>query len=269
MPDASFAAWVNLDALRVELELVAGGLVPGDFTSFAAGMEATAEDAEAKYRGYLTGHPIPGKGALKRPTGGLARGVYRRQDALLQWALGNASDHAKAVEEGAPERDMKKSLATAPRARKAKDGSLYLIIPFRHGVSTASRLAPMPKAVHAMAVQMAHSRVVSQKTRVSATGHTVPAWIYEWNGRLTKQQLQDAGMDDATVKRYQGLVRMGKPKQTTYMTFRVMSQKSKGWIRPAQPGLAPLQTAIDVAWTTNKPALEEALQADLESLLLG
>lgn len=265
MPE-SFAAWVNLDSLRVELEVIIGGLVPGDFGTFTEAMGVAAADAEASYKGYLTGQPIPGHGSLKHPSGGLARAAFRRQDGLLLWALGNAADHAKAIEEGAPERDMKKVLPTAPRARRAKDGSLYLIIPFRHGVSS-SRLSPMPKAVHGLAVGLKHSRIVSQKTRMSATGHTVPAWIYEWNGRVTRKALIAAGLDEAAVRRFQGLVRMGKKGQTTYMTFRVMSQKSKGWIRPAQPALAPLQTAIDVSWSTNKPQLEEALQSDLESLL--
>lgn len=261
-------AWLNLDSVRAELEAVVLGLDVWQRTQ--AALEGYVEEAHSTYVSYLQGQPIPGKGALKRPTGQLAKGAYRDRRALLTWAIGNTAEYAKAVEEGAPEFDMKKNLPTAPRARRAKDGHLYLIIPFRHGVVNTSRLKAMPRAVYTLAKTMAHSRSLgSPSTRLSGTGWTVPKFTYQWQDRVSKKALQHAGMSDADVRRYQGMVRMGKSGQTTYLTFRVMSEKSApgSWIRPATPAMAPLQTALEVAWTKARPEVERALEADLREAL--
>lgn len=269
MADFSLSiAWLNLDSVRGELEAVVFGLDTWKRTM--AVLEGYVEDAHSTYVGYLQGQPIPGKGVLKRPTGKLAQTAFRDRRGMLTWAIGNASDYAKAIEEGAPERDMKKVLATAPKARQAKDGHKYLIIPFRHGVVGTSRLQAMPRAVYALAKIMAHSRSLgSPSTRQSATGWTVPRFTYQWQDRLNKKALHGAGLSEADARRYAGMVRMGKNGQTTYLTFRVMSEKSApgSWMRPAQPALAPLETALSVSWEKARPEVERALEADLREAL--
>lgn len=254
-----------LDEVQHELEVVVGGLAPGDFPRYIEAVGAAAKDAEATYRRYLSGHPIPGKGALGRASRELARGAYRREAGLLLWAVGNQVDRARWVEEGTKERDLKRMLPTAKRARRAKDGSLYLIIPFRHGIPGTRGIQAMPKEVYALAKMMEHSRRVGHAgQRVSATGWTVPRFTYDWRGRLKPGAMKDAGLDpDGSHRRYAGMVRMGKSGQTTYPTFRVMSEKSKGWIKPATPGLAPLATALQVSWQSNRAALAAALEDDV------
>ncbi len=261
-------AWLNLDSVRAELEAVVLGLDVWHRT--LAALEGFVEDAHATYVDYLNGAPIPGHGALKNPSGRLAKGAYHDRKALLTWAIGNSADYAKAVEEGAPSYDMKQNLPSAPRARRGKDGQLYLIIPFRHGAVNTTRLKAMPRAVYTLAKVMAHSRSLgSPATRVSGTGWTVPKFHYQWQGRVSKKALLGAGMSDSDVRRYQGMVRMGKSGQTTYLTFRVMSEKSKpgSWVRPATPAMAPLETALEVSWTRARPDVERALDADLREAL--
>lgn len=262
-------AWLNLDSVRAEIEAVVLGLDVWGRTLEA--LNDYVEDAHSTYVGYLQGHPIPGKGAIKRPTGKLAQAAYRDRRGMLSWAIGNASDYAKAIEEGAPEWDMKKVLQTAPKARMSKNWQRHLIIPFRHGVVGTTRLAAMPKVVYSVAKQMAHSRALgSPTTRMSATGWTVPKFTYQWQGRLgSKKAMLASGLSEANARRYAGMVRMGKGGQTTYLTFRVMSENSApgSWMRPAQPALAPLDTALNVAWTKARSDLERALEADLRDAL--
>ncbi len=263
-------AWLNLDSVRAELEAVVLGLDVWQRT--LAALEGYVEDAHSTYVDYLNGSPIPGHGSLKNPSGRLAKGAYHTRRALLTWAIGNSADYAKAVEEGAPAYDMKQNLPTAPRARRTKDGHLYLIIPFRHGAVNTTRLKAMPRSVYALAKTMAHSRSLgSPSTRLSGTGWTVPKFTYQWQGRVTKKALLGAGLSDADARRYQGMVRMGGAGQTTYLTFRVMSEKSKpgSWVRPATPAMAPLQTALEVAWSKARPEVERALDADLREALGG
>lgn len=270
MSDFSFS--VNIDIGRLhdvvpELMAVAFGL--DEFKLTQAALEDYVEEAHSTYVRYLHGQPIPGHGVIKHPTGKLAGSAYRDKRGLFSWAIGNASDYAKAIEDGAEAYDMKKNLATAPKARMTKDGHRYLIIPFRHGVVGTTRLQAMPRAVYAVAKLMAHSRALgSPATRLSATGWTVPKFTYQWQDRLgSKKGLQAHGLSEVDARRYAGMVRMGKSGQTTYLTFRVMSEKSApgSWMRPAQPALYPLQTALEVAWTKSEHEIGEALMADIQN----
>lgn len=254
--------------------------LPEQFENFRAVTQQAAVAAELLYKSYLSGAEIPGHGALKAPSKAV-RTAYSRENGMLCWAIGNTSPAAQSVEEGTPERDMKKCLATAPRARQSKDGAKYLIIPFRHATSdaktnadgrTATGMRAMPKRVYDLAKEMERSmRVGTASTRVSATGNTVPAWRYEWQGRLSAAAIMDAGVSEDDSRNYEGMVKMGKGGQTSYMTFRVMSQKSApgSWVLKAQPGIPALATAIQQAMEAHAGALSEAFIADVQALTLG
>lgn len=100
---------------------------------------------------------------------------------------------------------------------------------------------------------------------------------YKWGERITKNQMQEMGFSDDEIRRYQGMYRFEKnPNRTrtalnailhllqnipgvnkfinitpaanqysNYITFRVMSERSKGWIRPARPGMYILKETYD------------------------
>lgn len=262
--------WGNLGLVQPDLEALVGFLGPADFPEYARAAEGLSANAERLYRGYCLGEPTPSGRALQRPSGALARAIRREATGLLLWTLHNDAPQAKGLEEGLPERDMKQSLRTAPKARRAKDGSLYLIIPFRHGVPGTRGLNPMPKSVYRLAQALTHSRTLGAPiTRTSATGHQVPQFIYRWNGRLSAKDLAAGGVEGDVVRRHQGMVRMGKKGHTSYLTFRVMSEKSPAgsWVRPATPGLWPMKWALEVAWSEGTPRLEQALEADLMGIL--
>jgi len=151
--------------------------------------------------------------------------------------------HAEEIETGRPARDLKKMLDTSLKVRLTKKGARYLIIPFRHNTPGNTAHAPaMPAAVFNMAKSLELSKITGHTKRLSGTGASSiktqsPSMVrqrtYSWGGRL----------EGADVPRHQqGMVRMntatgeGK-KSSAYLTFRVMSENSKGWIIPPQPGL--------------------------------
>lgn len=151
------------------------------------------------------------------------------------------ADYGKAaeIETGRPPRDLKKMLDTSLKVRINKRGERYMIIPFRHG-TPGSNSNPMPQAVYQQASQLSASSIVAQSRRVSGTGAwdtktrqpaTVNKNIYSWGQRL----------DGPGVPRnMKGMYRFdtGAPgaKRSSYLTFRVMTERSSGWIIPAQPG---------------------------------
>lgn len=136
--------------------------------------------------------------------------------------------YAEQIEEGRPAYDLKKMLLTSNKTRLSKTGKRYLIIPFQHNVKS------LPKAVYAAAKQLSPSRVVGMTTRISATGAVVPQRKYLWGGRLAGESVPQM------QRKHAGLVRfdIGTPKspRSSYLTFRVMSQSSAGWVIPPQPG---------------------------------
>jgi len=267
-----------LDALRDQW-LAVGTILPEHFRNFGDGLAEAATMAARNYADYLLGHPIPGHGALKRPAV-LQGGIICRSMNLMAWTIGHEDDKARLIEIGQPEHDMKQDLPTARKARRSKAGALYLIIPFRHGSNGDGKgtrgLNAMPKEIYTLAARMAFSRVTSMGARKSATGHIVPQARYRWGDRLPSglapiMKPHHKGDIYAGMVRFRDAATTGQSRAASYITFRTMSQRSdpRSWIRPAQPGLFPLETAMQEAWNGNKEGLESALWADIQVLLDG
>ena len=145
------------------------------------------------------------------------------------------------IETGRPAKDLKKYLQTSQRTRISKKGVKYLVIPFRHNSPENDALAAqMPKAIYLQAKKLSPSSVTGMGTRISATGATVPQASYNWGSRLLAG-LAPKMKPEHKTDIYAGMVRMntsaGKSKSSSYLTFRVMSETSTGWIVPAKPGL--------------------------------
>jgi len=120
------------------------------------------------------------------------------------------------LENGWPGGDMRAFLDKAPRARRAKDGHLYNVIPFRHGspgtggrnvgrpmskklFDTASQLKPGDRLDHRKVLDPAVAKIIRKKL---ASHHA--------------------------VGQYQGMIKSGG-----YFTFRVISEAvPRGWIHP-------------------------------------
>jgi hypothetical protein len=234
------------------------------FTAYNETCGLVASYSLALYKGYLKGMPLPNGAAVQRPSGNVsAHAELKAGPGLCDYSLENAESYAEAIEKGTKERDMKAMLPTAKKARMAKDGSLYLIIPFRHGTQGAVGLKPMPLRVQQMAQEMKRSRVTGNFMEKSGTGFMVQRNTYKWGGKLGSGALAANGLSFKEQNRYQGMVKFGLKGHSSYITFRVMSQKSSGWIIPARPGLWPAKTAAEVAYKDLKGSLSEALLEDL------
>lgn len=171
---------------------------------------------------------------------------------------------AKGIEEGRPARDLKKMLGTSMKVRRTKKGARFLVIPFRHNIKN------MPPELYAQAKALEASKVTGMTQRRS--GETVgygmqPAKVqthflsnpktrgpmmvqqakYKWGGRIKPGFFgpNQKGKNDIAA----GMVRFdtssGGQKSSAYMTFRVMHEKSQGWIIPPQPGQYLARNALD------------------------
>ncbi len=166
---------------------------------------------------------------------------------------------AEPIETGIPARDMKRMLDTSLKTRVVKNGKhtgqRYLIIPMRHNTpGNVAHAKAMPDAVYEQAKEMTKSVVTRLGFRQNQLGvrglsgartHQllqVRSREYKWGDRLD-------GPDIA--KRFKGMVRFntssGGQKSSAYLTFRVMSEWSSGWIIPAQPGRYIVKGVSDAA----------------------
>lgn len=148
--------------------------------------------------------------------------------------------YAQDIETGRPARDLKKMLNTSLKVRVTSKGTRYLIIPFRHNADTVPDQA---KSMSLSAIT-GHGRRLSgtgASSMLTRTAATVRQRKYNWGDRLAGPSIP---------KNQKGMVRMntatnpGK-KSSAYLTFRVMSEKSTGWIIGAQPGQYILREVVD------------------------
>jgi hypothetical protein len=256
--------WAVLSDWSESLQAIIQGGHLDVFTSYAETAGVVATHALVLYQGYLKGNPLPNGSAVQRPSGNLARHASLDEPSFLDFRLENPESYAEAIEKGTRERDMKEVLATAPKARRAKDGSLYLIIPMRHGTQSDSvGLKPMPQTVYKMAKALQRSSVTGHRMEMSGTGFMVQRNTYNWGGKLTQKALQESGHSFKEQNQFQGMYKFGNAGHSSYMTFRILSSKSAGWVIPARPGLFPARTAAEEAYQDGKEHLAAALLEDL------
>ena len=182
--------------------------------------------------------------------------------------------HASEIENGRPARDLKRMLNTSAKVRQTKTGSRYLIIPFRHNTPDSDATGPaMPPAVYDLAKNMAPSSITGVGRRLSGLNAsnvqtrkllTVAQNKYKWGDRLAAPETKVKG---ARANRYEGMYRFesssGNEKRSTYLTFRVMSEKSQGWIVPPQAGLFIVRDVVARLQPLAERAFSEAVKRDL------
>jgi hypothetical protein len=222
-----------------------------------------------------------GKGGLREAE----REAYRdsiktRPISPLEIEIYSDYKHAAEIETGRPARDLKRMLDTSTKVRISAKGAKYLIIPFRHNTPGSDALvASMPKDVYKIAKQMQLSSAVGSKTEMNAHGNPISRSVYDWGraySKLNKARTLipariPAGMmgpnPQGKVDRFAGMVRMKGDSARNisggYLTFRVMTSNSNGWIVPAQPGLFIVKNIVDRCQPMFVTAMGEALKGAL------
>lgn len=179
---------------------------------------------------------------------------------------------AQEIEDGRPAKDLKRMLDTSMKVRTSAKGKRYLIIPFRHNTPGNDAHAPaMPPGIFAAAKALAPSSIVGQGTRLSGTGAFDPKTRqpvsvkqnrYNWGGRLVGAALAGGSKHHEGMYRFNTTTPGGK-QSSSYLTFRVMVEGSKGWIVPAKPGLNIARGVTDTMQPLAERAITEAMKRSL------
>ncbi|EGD6457238.1 hypothetical protein IAJ44_004299 [Salmonella enterica] len=195
--------------------------------------------------------------------------------------------YAKEIEEGRPARDLKRMLGTSLKVRRTKTGSRFLVIPFRHNIkSMPPALAAQAKALEASSITGMGTRRSGEITDLSPKFGMRPAKVqkhflsnpqtrgammvaqaqYQWGGRIKAGFFgpNPKGKTDIAA----GMVRMdtssGNQKSSQYMTFRIMSEKSQGWIVPQQPGQYIAKKVVDKIRPEAEKFFQKAMAAQVK-----
>lgn len=260
------------------------------FPNLAAAVRQVVALAHQEWVEYALGKPLPGGLVIQNRTGEYARSILFRDTGPFSGVVESLLPYAKAIEEGAPERDLKRMLNSSFKVRLTKDGRRYLIIPFRHGQSGT------PDSVLNWWTGKQASHVTGSYRRASGTGAygirtrqlvTVPGWRYQWGDRLDKSDLASMGVTGTAAKRMEGMVRFANPGHIgggggggkagggaktsaghgQMVTFRVMIEGGRGWIAKATPGKYPARTVADQVRPLAERLFAAAVAADVQAML--
>ena len=220
--------------------------------------------------------------AFKHPsgayTGAIEEGITYPYGSHLAGKVENRAPHAAAIEEGVKDFDQHKALQTSHQVRISKKGKKYLIIPFRHGTPGTRQSPPMPQSVYNMAQNLVASQQkrgpyvpsmniqsrTSPRAFVAGPGSSVAApaaqrFQYQWGGRVEESDVGDLDKrDDWTTSPYTRMYKFQAPTGTgtAYLTFRTMSEGSKGWYNQ---GFAGMHLARNTADKLRGPILFKVL----------
>jgi hypothetical protein len=229
-----------------ELRQVAAMARVGMFANLAAAVQRVAETGVSRWQQAVHAAPL-----WEGERDAYMASIRAYQVGPLSWVITSDYKYVEDIENGRPARDLKIMLDTSMKVRVSKAGKRYLIIPFRHNTPGQNAWGPaMPAEIYASARDLEPSRIVGHGQRLSGTGAwdiqtKAPAKVrqrkYVWGGRLgaeadyrtnpTHKSSSFAGMVKFAAKA------PGGETSSTYLTFRVMSEGSRGWIVPAKPGL--------------------------------
>ncbi|PIG96857.1 hypothetical protein [Deinococcus sp. UR1] len=246
------------------------------FPNQAHAVKHLARAAHIRWLEYASGkRALPNGKQLQAVSGTYLSSIRIEEDGELRYVIYSDDPKAEWIEEGFPSFDMKKMLRTSDRARIGKDGTRYMYIPFRHKTSgaTAGLGLVMPQA--------AESWWVSPNRQSSAvTGHyregsvngggAVTRNTYTWGDRLTRAELEGIGIDpDSKIgQRMEGMVRFqnNEDRGGQHVTFRVMSEKSSGWLMPKRDGAFPAKAAFEWVQQHYERVMKTALEEDVKNM---
>ena len=179
--------------------------------------------------------------------------------------------------------DMKKALQTSSKVKYTKEGKRYLVIPLRHGTpgtvsfrspfekagtNQSQRISGMPKSVYEKASSLGiYLGGIDKKTLRRTTHRKKRMDRVIKAGSFPEFGFQGKAKRGHKADPFAGMVRI--PRQgggSEYITFRVMSEDSPGWIHPGNP---PLRIAERTRARSEAPVLgliEAAVALDVARL---
>ncbi|MDR1626507.1 MAG: hypothetical protein LBT33_08185 [Spirochaetia bacterium] len=248
----------------------AGKVAPNTKSAFDNAKGAVRE----VWQGWAMGSPrLPlGIPDIRRPSSTLAGSIKSRNLGPFDAEVYSESAHARRIQDGTAELDMKTTHPYGKKSRVSEEGFPYLIVPFRWGTPNDQEKG------RAHFTNFIPATIFSSKIKKLETSKRLAEYDKEGNitGGETHFEENYAGddierSDYAWGDRYKegggnmkGMARMAN--SGGYFTFRIISAKQLvtrpyGWIKKAVP---PVDVAGAVAEAT-RPYVEDVIRAGIEA----
>lgn len=240
-----------------------------------------AEAAHAKWLAYASGNETTPSGKkINARTGNYMNSIKLEQtpEGYSIYSDLDMAPYARVIEDGASAFDMHALLQTSDKTRISKAGKKYLIIPFRHGspdslVVGAYTGRAMPDDVYGRMSSSAQSFVSGSYQEQSVNSDNMTTRLtYDWGSKLTLGDLTQAGYDptERQTQNMVGMARMAsntdKATSSVYVTFRVLSEDSDGWVIPEREGAEPAKAVYEWLQKNQQDIMSKALEADIKRL---
>lgn len=250
------------------------------FPNVQRAIDELAEAAYDRWRAYASGEPLP-SGDTIRPWTGQYLDSIQAEQVPGGWSILSDDPKAKVIEEGAPAWDLHEVLATSEKVRRSEKGSLYLIIPFRHGTPDTVVVGrysgrEMPSDVYETMRRKAQTHIVGQRQEpaVHYPDRTVNRNVYDWGDKISLAELEALGYDpnEAATQRMAGMYRMSANSPTatssTYVTFRTLSENNAegSWMIPERKGKYPAKAVFDWIRQEHDEIMQFALELDADHI---
>lgn len=243
------------------------------FPNQASAIRMIAEAAHYRWIQYASGKvPLPNGKTLGRVSGAYASSIKIAENGFLKYVIFSDDPKARWIEDGFPEWDMHQLLTSSHKVRVSKKGKKYLIIPFRHGTPGALGVV-MPKTLYRywMVPDRKSSVISGQYLQRSVQDHATPVTrrTYMWGDRVTRKDVEKLGLDPSGLGRnLVGMVRFqnNEDRGGQYLTFRVLGEDSKGWVRPARQGFKIAQSVYEYVQREGQKLMQIAIEEDLKRL---
>lgn len=279
--------------IQVNEKIASGVITQSEFPNLSYAVQKMASHGQNIWQGYASGKPLPNGKVVHARSGRYMRSIQVRRTGDFSSEVYTDLSYARDIEQGTPARDLKRMLDTSMKVRMSKKGKRYLIIPFRHGAptntvgsdgKTATGMNAMPESIFDSWKGMKKSRVVSVGRRASGNGafdpRTRKAFMvskreYKWGDRMTEDQLRIQGVSGRMLKHMKGMVHMQNRRglgqkgalHGQYLTFRVMSEDSPGWLVKARDGAWPAKNTSEQLRPMAGKAFAAAIEKDIRRLL--
>jgi hypothetical protein len=255
------------------------------FPHLAYAVQRVAKEVQAQWVLYASGAPMPNGSVIHNRTGEYQRSIEYRQTGPFSALVYSNLPYANAIEEGTPSRDMKVMLSSSLKVRMTKDGRRYLIIPFRwnvpNSIGSGNTMASPVHDFWKKVPKSGSSAITGTYRRISGTGAhdiktrqplPVRGWKYSWGTRLSHGDLEGMGLSKKQESHMAGMVRFRPQKGksaagSSYLTFRVMMEGSKGWIAKAVAGKYPARTTATQFQPIAEQAFAAAVEMDIKALM--
>ena len=220
----------NLDGVLQAVEKAGRGDLP--YTKEA--VRASLVDViQRTWIGYASGVTVTYSGGtfqINSVTGEYVRSIQEGLRMLdnLTGEIMTTSAHGAIVESGISAFDQKEGLLRSNKAKTGKNGNRYITVPFRHGTPSATTMPAMPQHIYDQAKSLGYSRKNNFLTTMF-TGRK-----FTWGGSVSPTSEGQRSHNEPhrgagyTWKsgQYSGMVKMGKPNHSQYLTFRRVSLNS-------------------------------------------